>query len=87
LSKTTILPFNLIAASQVLLIFLTSLFSIFITAVNKKCMCASDARGKIKQKIGNDQRKRKKNLEVMGKVRIFAASNITFDYPGRIPRG
>jgi hypothetical protein len=48
-------------------------------------MCASDARGKIKKKIGNDQRKRKKNLEVKGKLRIFASSNMSFDYPGIFP--
>ena len=29
--------------------------------------------GRVKKKIGNDQRKRKKNLEVRGKVRIFAS--------------
>ena len=42
---------------------------------------------KIKKKIGNHQRKKKKNLEVKGKLRIFASSNMSFDYPGRIPRG
>jgi len=26
-------------------------------------------------------------LEVCSLIRIFAASNISFDYPGRIPRG
>ena len=35
----------------------------------------------------NQQRKLRKNLEGTGKMLIFAASNLKFGYPGRIPRG
>jgi hypothetical protein len=33
----------------------------------------------------NTQRKRRKNLEVTGKMPIFATSKLSFGYPGRIP--
>jgi len=39
------------------------------------------------EKFGNQQRKRRKNLQVTEKMPIFASSNNKFGYPGRIPRG